>query len=320
MTTRERMKALVVHRPGEYEVAKVPIPHPEQGQVLIDLKAACLCNQHDLKVWTGGYRQLSYLEYGVPGFPGHEGAGEIVAVGADVSGFAVGDRVVFSGLGGPPLYQEFVLRNTAEIVRFSDNLPFEQVAMAELFGCVHRGLMKRADWRGKSVLVAGLGPAGLAAVQMARALGASEIWGSDLRNDRLALAAQLGADQTIDASRPEALTALQKHGFDCVYETTGNSASVRNSLTCAREILILFGYSEGELVLDAYPIFDRELSIVGSKWLTVHDLQTVVAWMESGDVRTAAMISHRFSFAEYPRAIDAIRRGQVVKAVLTPGG
>jgi len=312
------MKAILIQKPGDFQIVDVPRPQPGNGQVLIRLHAASLCNQHDLKVWTGGYHQLAYLEYGIPGFPGHEGAGEIVQVGSQVDGFRIGDRVLFSGLGGPPLYQEYVLRDAAEIVRFSAQLPYEQVAMAELFGCVHRSLRKMTDWQGKSVLVAGLGPAGLAAAQMAKALGAQVVWGSDLRLARLKLAEQLGVDRAVDAGDPQTHKLLVNQGFDRVYETTGNSTSIRQSLQCAREGVILFGYSEGELCLDAYPIFDRELTLVGSKWLTVDDLRAVAAWMESGEIRTAPMITHRFAFSDYPQAVAAIQRGEVVKAVVVP--
>jgi threonine dehydrogenase-like Zn-dependent dehydrogenase len=129
------------------------------------------------------------------------------------------------------------------------------------------------DWQGKSVLVAGLGPAGLAAGANGQSPRCAGGLGSDLRLARLKLAEQLGVDRAVDAGYPQTHKLLVNQGFDRVYETTGNSTSIRQSLQCAREGVILFGYSEGELCLDAYPIFDRELT----RWAPSGSRSTICA-------------------------------------------
>jgi threonine dehydrogenase-like Zn-dependent dehydrogenase len=312
------MKSILVERPGRYEIVDLPQPDVGPGEVLVQLEAAALCNQHDVKVWTGGYQKLEYLEYGIAGFPGHEGVGIVVDAGDEVSSLSVGDRVVMSGLGGPPLYRELVVREAREVVPVARTVDPRSIAFAELMGCVHRGLRKCPDWQGTTVVVAGLGPAGLTAIQMLSALGAEEIVGIDINAGRLDLAGELGAHAVYDVSDPETYRKVAAHAPDRVYETTGNAGSYRQSVDMARDAVILFGYSEGEFCLDPYPIFDHELTLIGSKWLTVEDLKAVVHWVERGQLRTAPMVSAEYSFDQYEEAIRTVQSGEAIKVILTP--
>jgi L-iditol 2-dehydrogenase len=313
-----RMKAILIEKPGSFRIIEQPIPQPNDDEIVIQVKAATLCNQHDCKVWTGGYKKLEYLEYGIPGFPGHEAAGKVVKTGFKVQGFTVGDRVVLSGLGGPPLYQEYVTRNSSEVVTFSDELSYEEVAMSELLGCVHRGFEKVKNWTGKTVLVVGLGPAGLGAVQLAKIKGAAKVIGIDLLDNRLSLAKLCGVDLALNATHKNIYKWLKTERPEIVYETTGDNKSYSNSVKIAGESVILFGYSESDIILDPYPIFDKELAILGSKWLAVENLKAVVKLIEDGKLRTRPMISAEFSFENYPKAVEMIQKKKAIKVVLKP--
>jgi len=103
-----------------------------------------------------------------------------------------------------------------------------------------------------------------------------------------------------------------------VYETTGNATSYRNSVAVATEDVILFGYTEEAVCLDPYPIFDNELTIYGSKWLTIDDLRAVVNLIETGKLRTKPLISEELHFKEYIKAIELIQKGEAIKVVLKP--
>ena len=100
------MRALQLTGPEAFEIIHLHEPRPGEGEVLIRMNACTICNQHDSKMLAGPHESYP-LE---AGFPGHEGAGEVVDVGPGVQSLAVGDRVVTSGIGGPPLYREFVTR------------------------------------------------------------------------------------------------------------------------------------------------------------------------------------------------------------------
>lgn len=312
------MKAILIKKPGSFEIITIDQPITKQDEILIQIKATSLCNQHDVKVNKGLYRDLKYLEYGVPGFPGHEGAGVVVEIGKKVQNFNVGDHVVMSGLGGPPLYAEFVTRKADQVARVDKHIPLEQVAMAELIGCVHRACKKNPDYLKKSVLISGCGPAGLAAIQIVKAFGASKIVAIDVRPERLKLAQKLGADSTIAATDNKSISALKEEGLDIVIECSGNKQAYQNAFYIAREAVVIFGYTEGMLDVPLYPMFDHELTIYNSKWLTVHDLQAVVDMIAAGKIQTAKMISAKVDFKDYPKAVEMISRGEAIKIIMVP--
>jgi L-iditol 2-dehydrogenase len=312
------MKALLINKPGDLQIIDVDMPEPANNEVLVKVEAVSLCNQHDVKVWTGGYQRLQYLEYGIPGFPGHEGAGTVIKTGNKVTSLQEGDRVVMSGLGGPPLYQEYVTREADQVVKFSSSLGFEEVAMSELLGCVHHGMQKIESWKDKTVLISGMGPAGLGALQMAKALGAQRVIGTDINESRLKLGAELGADKTYDANLDDTLLHLQKEAPEIVFESSGNSNAYRASVSTAREAVILFGYTEQEICLDPYPIFDHELAIYGAKWLGVTDLNAVVKFIEQGKINSRKMVSEILSFDDYLSAIELVKNGRAIKVIMKP--
>lgn len=312
------MRAILIQEPGSCRLVDIPVPPAAADEVLVRVRATSLCNQHDLKVNRGLYRENRYLEYGVPGFPGHEGAGEVVAVGAGVTTLAVGDHVVMSGLGGPPLFAEYVTRRPAEVAKVDPRVPYEEVAMAELFGCVYRAVHKVADYAGRSVAVFGCGAAGLAAIQLVKVAGAREVVGIDVAPERLRLARELGADRTADAGDQAAIEALVTAGADIVIECSGHKAAYAAACRLARREVVIFGYSEGVVELPLWPLFDHEITLHNSKWLTTADLTAVVRLIEAGKIRTSPLISRRLDFTGYADAVAAVGRGEIIKAVMTP--
>jgi threonine dehydrogenase-like Zn-dependent dehydrogenase len=197
-------------------------------------------------------------------------------------------------------------------------VPFEQVAMAELFGCVHRAVHKVADYTGRRVAVFGCGAAGLAAIQLARVAGARDVVGLDIAPERLRLAWELGANQTVDAGDANALESLAAAGADIVIECSGHKAAYAAACRIARRDLVIFGYSEGVVELPLWPLFDHELTLHNSKWLTTANLTAVVRLIEAGRIRTAPLISRRLDFTGYVDAVAAVGRGEIIKAVMIP--
>lgn len=312
------MKTILIKKPGAFEIIEIDTPTPKSDEILIEVKALSLCNQHDWKVNKGRYQNLVYLEYGVPGFPGHEGAGVVVEVGNDVKDFEVGDHVAMSGLGGPPLYSEFVTRKADQVVQVEKHVPLEQVAMAELIGCVHRACKKVPDYHGKSVAISGCGPGGLAALQIVKVFGADRVTAIDVRPQRLLLAREFGADAIIDAKNEKAIAEFKKEGAQIIIECTGNLQAYQNAFHIAREAVVIFGYTEGALEIPLWPLFDHELTIYNSKWLTVQDLQAAVNLIAAGKIRTDKMISARVDFEHYLDAIEMIGSGEVIKVIMIP--
>jgi threonine dehydrogenase-like Zn-dependent dehydrogenase len=223
-----------------------------------------------------------------------------------------------SGLGGPPLYCEFVTRKQDSVARAPVHVPFERLAMSELLGCVHRACNKVPQLAGKSVLVSGCGPAGLAAIQICQAFSCRSCLAVDVDSERLLLAEKLGADATIDARDAAAMERGSREGVDIVIECSGNHQALQQAFHFAREAVVIFSYSEGVLPVPSWPLFDHELTIYNSKWLTNDDLQSVVDMVAAGKIRTAEMISVVSDFNHYPDLAERIGRGEIIKAVMIP--
>ncbi|MCU0643553.1 MAG: zinc-binding dehydrogenase [bacterium] len=312
------MRSILIEKPGSFEIAEINKPTPAPDEILIEVKSLSLCNQHDWKVNKGLYQNLKYLEYGIPGFPGHEGAGVVVEAGSQVKKFKIGDHVVMSGLAGPPLYSEFVTRKADQVALVDKKIPFDHIAMSELFGCVHRACRKISDYRGKSVAVSGCGPGGLAAIQIVKAYGADRVIAIDIQSHKLEIAALLGADLIADAKNHNSIDELKKSGCDIFIECSGNKLAYRNAIQIAREAVIIFSYAEGNIELPLWNMFDHELTIYNSKWLTNDDLQAAVNFIASGKIKTDTMISAKVDFEHYLDAVEMIGRGEAIKIIMTP--
>ncbi len=329
------MRSLQITAPGKFRIAEIDPPACAHGEVLLRMKACTICNQHDAAVFAGrahgGARQYP-LE---PGFPGHEGAGEVVEVGPGVADPGVGDRVVTTGIGGPPLYSELVTRRADAVVKFPDAVDFPLAAPLEIFGCVHRAFTLTPPVRGVRVGVVGLGPAGQAAVALARAFGAAEVVGFDLDEPRRETARAMGATEVVDAAEfagafeaakaamaggPDdapALRAVRRHQCPTLFECSGSARSMEVSFLLAGRDLTVFGYVPEPV--EAIPAlwFARELTIRNSKILTLDDLRAVTALLADGSIDTRPIVTEVMPFSQYDSALEKIRRREAIKIALT---
>lgn len=219
------MKAIRIHKfgPGEdvLQFEEVPIPEPKAGEVLIKIAAASL-NRADLGLRKGTYR-ISPDQ--LPVIPGREFAGTVEKLGAGVSEFAVGQRVVaYPSLGG---YAEYATAKVAEVRPIPDAVTFAQAAalptafLTGWFGLQTDGNLKSGEWL---LIQGGSSGVGTAAIQIGKHWGAKVIaaTGSEEKARRLR---QLGAEVTIDVSQndflSEAMRITDNRGVDVVLEMIG---------------------------------------------------------------------------------------------------
>jgi len=179
------MKLLQITAPGESTVLDVPVPEAGTGQVLVRVEAVTTCPQwdlhlrHDEPMFPGHKFHYPYE----PGQPGHEATGEIVAVGGGVSAARVGERVSVwrdQGAARQGCYAQYVVAEADNTIAVPSGLAPEATAPLELAMCVGASfrMLKQMDAvRGRCFGVTGLGPAGLIAVQMAKAEGAAWVAG-----------------------------------------------------------------------------------------------------------------------------------------------
>lgn len=303
---------------------------PGPGEMVVDVKAAGI-NFPDVLVVSGKYQILPPR----PFTPGKDLAGVVRAVGAGVSGFAPGDRVMAQVEHGA--FAEQAVVTPAQSYKLPDGLSFDAAAaMGLVYQTAYFALVERGQYtRGETVLVGGAaGGVGLAAVQIAKGLGARVLAGVRSPAEEEAARAA-GADAIIDLSaadlreslRAQVLAATDGHGADVVLDPLGAdffAAALRAMAWCGR--LVVIGFAAGDIpTLKVNYLLLKNIAVSGLQWSdyrdrTPHRIQQVQ--QELFDLWRAGAVKPRimraFGFSELPEALDLVSRGQVQgKAVVT---
>ena len=285
------MRALRLTSIGDPLVAvEQPTPAPAAGEVLVRVRAAGICHS------DAHYRAGRSASLRAPLTLGHEVAGEIAALGAGVTTHAVGDRVCLHYLvtcgrcahcvagreqycttgamighhrdGG---YAEFIVVPARNAVPLPAEVPFEHGAALMCSSATSLHALRRGRLApGETVAVIGIGGLGISAVQLAKAMGALEVYAVDLDPAKLAVAAAHGAI-AIDASRGDAVVMLRDRtdgrGVDVALEVVGSPATMRQALQmCAvHGRAVIAGLSRDPMTLDSYrELLGPEAELIGS--------------------------------------------------------
>ena len=242
----------------------LPIPDPAAGEIRLRIKA-CGLNFADLLMLKGTYQDTPQL----PFVMGMEVAGIVDAVGAEVSGFAVGDRVaVFGGKGGLAEYGCFA---AARAVKLPDEMSFVDGAAFQIaYGTSHLALDHRAHLQpGETLLVLGAaGGVGLTAVEIGKLMGARVVACARGAN-KLEAARQAGADILIDAKTQDIREEMKAlGGADVVYDPIGGEQFTAAFRSCRPEARILsIGFASGDVPqIKANHLMVKNISVIGLYW------------------------------------------------------
>jgi 2-desacetyl-2-hydroxyethyl bacteriochlorophyllide A dehydrogenase len=344
------MKAIRYHGPREVRFEEIPRPDPGPDDVLIRVRAAGLCGT-DLEVYDGTmFYFTSGLTY-TPITPGHEWAGEVVGLGANVSGFAIGDRVtgecsvgclkcdycVRGWYNQCPHRTETGLLNReggfAEYIAFPkcflhkcNGMAFEEAAFIEPTGVALYATKLAQVCPADVVAVMGPGPIGLFAVQTAKAYGARKVILVGTRDDRLQVGRRLGADVTVNIRRDNLLEAVREatggHRVDVVIEAAGQPAVWEDiaAIVAPRARVAMTGLFAGQkCAVDFDPLVINNVTILGSLggpsvW------EEAISLHERGAVTAAPLITHRLPLGRFVEGIEIMRRRTdgAIKVVLEP--
>ncbi|GCE50248.1 NADPH2:quinone reductase [Thermosporothrix hazakensis] len=339
------MRAVIIDTPGTIRVGSVPDPTPGPEELVIKVGACGICGT-DLHIADGEFPPTPY-----PIIPGHEFAGEVVAVGTRVpemmgETFTIGTRVAvdpslfcghcaFCHVGKGNLcenwnaigdtvngaFAEYVAVPAANAYPIPERVSYREAALIEPVSCAVHGIHRLQPSLGDSMLIVGAGTMGLLLLQLALRGGASRVAVLDLNTERLALAKRLGAYQT--ANNLIDILALEPSGFDCVIDATGVPPAIESALQAVKRggKFMIFGVapSEARVALSPFRIYNDEITIVGSM-AVLHSYQQAVDLVSRGAIDTSVMLTEAFPLEDFSKALDRVRRGEGLKTQILPNG
>lgn len=349
------MEAVVFPEPNTVEVREVERPEPGAGEALVKVRSSTICGS-DVKILHGEYDATEY-----PHIPGHEWSGEVVEVGDGVERLEPGDRVAaephvgcgecsrcmeglynlcehygeddhghahigFTSNGG---LAEYVAVDTRALHTL-ETMTYDQGAFCEAAGVALHAIERAGIDGADDVVIIGPGAIGLCAVQIARNGGADNVILTGTREERLAPAADLGADHTVNVYEVDDVVdhvtdLLGGKRADLVVELAGTETASSQAVEMARrggDVVLAGSTSAGrKLTVDLREIVVGHKNIHGSvanpEWICERGLSMV----ERGTIDVDPLLTHRFALSEFEAALEAFeeREGGAFRVMLYPG-
>jgi threonine dehydrogenase-like Zn-dependent dehydrogenase len=321
----ETMKQLQIMAPGHAEWREVPVPQPEAGQVLLKVLGVTTCPHWDMHLMSGEPmfpgRPLPYPY--TPGQPGHEAMGDIVALGVGVGGLVGGARAAAwrdQGHHVPGCYAQYVCLDAPNILAVPAELEPQAIASLELAMCVQTSFdqfIALGVVQDARLVVSGLGPAGLIAVQMARAYGAREVIGFDPLPERRELAIRLGADTVFPPGAPgfpEGRSGAA--AFDAAIDCTGLKVSVEFLMDRTKHAVAAFGVLREEVAFGFRHW--AGLALLGAGAHNRGAAERALALIAAGRMRLSPLVTHSLPFTRYAEGVELLRARQAIKVCFMP--
>src|SRR3989442_3633303 len=342
------MKALQITAAGQADLTELENPTIGPEDVLIRSRAVGICGS-DVELYQGK-RPAGFYRY--PIVPGHEWAGEVVAVSEQVRHLSPGDKVVSEGFlfcgtcrncrtGLTNLceagYDEIGFTRTgglAEYVavpaRLVHKLPressLEEGAPFKPLAGVRHAYLQAQPQAGTTVVVVGDGNIGLLAVQVARLFSPASIVLVGSRDERLQMGQRLGATHVINARQSDPLPLIHSltngQGADLVFEWGNRPSGVEQSILLARRggTVVLEGIagSDARLSLESDIFVLKHLTVLGIFWANSAAWTYAVQIFCSGLLNLAPLITHRFALTDYRAALGRVygRQSKTLKVLL----
>jgi L-iditol 2-dehydrogenase len=343
------MKALLLSSYNHLELANLPVPSPAPDEVLIRVAACGICGS-DVHGYDGSSgRRIPPLVMG------HEAAGIVSAVGSSVSSFAPGDRVTFDSTvycGACPsclrgdmnlcdsrqvlgvscgdyrragAFAEFVAVPARILHRLPENLPFAEAAMLEAVAVAIHGVNLAHITASDSVLVIGAGTIGILTLQAVRATGCKKVLVTDVDQNRLNLAKQLGATETRLSSenlQSQILQLTSNQGVDVALECVGRNETVAAGIDAARKggTVVLVGNIAPSVNLPLQKVVTRQIRLQGS-CASSGEYPRAIELLASGAIKVKPLITAVAPLEDGASWFQRLhnREPNLLKVVLTPG-
>lgn len=330
--------------PG-FEFKPAPIPDIKPNEVLIKVLKTSICGT-DLHITQWDSWSASRIK--PPMIFGHEFCGTVDQVGSQVANFKPGDYVsaemhlidvktgergtpiledtgIIYGVDRPGCFAEYIALPAQQLVKLSDKISPDVGACLDSLGNATYAV-SRGNVAGKTVLITGCGPIGLYAIPVAKALGASQVFASDVTPYRLDLAQKANADVVIDASQAVVSDTVKAHtnndGVDVVIDMSGNPRAIQDGFEALKQhgTYVMLGIPPGPIELDINRhIIFKQATVVGVTGRHIFDTwDTMIDLLESGKVDISFIITHQLPMDQFGQGIEEMKKGNAGKIILDP--
>jgi threonine dehydrogenase-like Zn-dependent dehydrogenase len=301
-------------------------PTPGPGEAVVRIETVATCPQWDLHIMNDDPMFVGHrFDFPYPvGQPGHEAAGVVVAVGKGVTELRPGMRVAAwrdAGQTRPGCYAELNAFDADGLLPIPNELSFREATSLELAMCVQVSfdrLLAAGLVEGRRVAIAGLGPAGLVAVQMAGAYGASEVVAIEPNRARHVLGTELGAARVVGPDDPWArnLSRSDDGAFDIAVDCTGFKTSIEFLMDRTRTAVSIFGVLRETISYE--PRHWSNLALIGYGSHNKAAARRALKLIASGTVRLEPLLTETMPLSEYRRGIELLRRREAIKVCFEP--
>ena len=341
------MKTAYVKEPSKISVEETEKPVLGSGEILVQMRACGVCGSDIEKVFG---------QYGKPSMRlGHEPAGIILDVGANVNDFKKDDRVFThhhvpcyschhckhgnetmckkyseTNLSPCGLSEEYVVPewnvSHGGVLKLPDSLSFEEAAMIEPLACCVRAWSKYHYQEGDSVAIFGVGPTGMMHVMLAQSKKFSKIFCFDVNDFRLDFAKKFKDTETINSADNNKVEKIfeqtEGRGVDIAIVATSNLKALEDSIKMVRKggTVMMFGVpSRGANIdLDVSTIYSKEITLVTSYAASDNDTKEALRLIESKEIDVKQLVTHTYPILDSQKAFDHARSGEnAMKIIIT---
>jgi len=338
------MKAVVYEGPNVLTYKDVPEVSPKANEVKLKVKACGICGSD-----VHGYLGITGRRI-APVIMGHEFSGEVVELGEGVRSLDVGDRVAaypldfcgecemckkgdvhlcfnkraFGVLDVDGAFAKYICVPAKVCFKLKDNVTFKAGSIMEPLAVSYRAVSHAGKLEGKNVLVVGTGTIGLLAMACVKMQNPKKIFVSDLSDNRLEIAKQMGADIVVNPLKDNLQDVIRSNtnnkGVDAVIEAVGISATVKQGIDVLAfgGIAVWIGISSKNIDLEMQEIVTRELTVKGSFLYGLEEFKTVVGYLNDRRLNIDPILSLEIDLEKLPETMEQMAKnpGDLIKVTV----
>ena len=338
-------RTALLEAPRRFALRERPVPSPDASELVVRIAATAVCHT-DLGIYTGDHPGVRY-----PVVMGHEATGRIENVGAEVSGFENGQPVIINpiiscghcdscrrgaenlcrnaGLFGREVdgsMSELVKLESRYVHALPPNLPLANATLIETLATVRHAQERLALAAGESVVVLGQGTTGLLHTRLAVLTGANPVIAVSRTRWKLDMAERMGAHHVLDVAAERAVDEVLRltggAGADVVIDTAGGAATLQAGLDMLRPGGRFAPYAVSHECCSGFttfPLYYKEVSIIGSRALAPADMAPSIELVASGQIDVSDFVSATYPLEHAREAFQEYEAhpGSVLRIVIS---